>query len=65
MFEINREHLPVEEHHALAVDLVEPGHDALAGPWREIVAQKWFRDALPWILVTLWRGFAPFERSGT
>lgn len=55
--EINRKRLPVEEHHALAVDLVEPGYEALAGPWREVVVQKWFRDAVPWILVTLWRGF--------
>jgi hypothetical protein len=57
VFEINRQHLPLEEHHTLAVDLVEPGHEALTGPWREVVVQKWFRDAVPWILVTLWRGF--------
>jgi hypothetical protein len=57
VFEFNRKHLPLEEHHVLAVDLVEPGHEALTGPWREVVVQKWFRDAVPWILVTLWRGF--------
>ena len=47
VFEIGREHFPLEEHHALAVDLVEPGHDALTGPWREVVLQKSFRDAVP------------------
>ncbi len=56
VFEIAGEQLPREEHHTLAVDLVEPGTGATAGPWREIVIQKSFRDALPWILVTLWRG---------
>jgi hypothetical protein len=57
VFEIGREHFLPREHHTLAVDLVEPGHHALAGPWREVVMQKWFRDTVPWILVTLWRGF--------
>lgn len=57
VFEIGREHLPLEESHALAVDLVEPGHGALAGRWREVVTQQSFRDAVPWVLVTLWRGF--------
>lgn len=56
VFEIPHERLPPDEHHTLAVDLVEPGKDALAGPWREVASQKCFQDALPWILVTLWRG---------
>lgn len=60
VFEIAREQLPPEEHHTMSVDLVEPGYDALTGPWREVVVQKYFRDAVPWILVTLWRGFTIF-----
>lgn len=56
VFEIAGENFPPEEHHTLVVDLVEPGHGALAGPWREVVAQRSFRDNVPWILVTLWRG---------
>lgn len=46
-------------HHTLTVDLVEPGHAALPGPWREIVWQATVNDAVPWLLVTLWRGLAP------
>jgi hypothetical protein len=56
VFEIPIDHSPQDEHHTLVVDLIEPGIAAAPGPWREIVLQKAFQDAVPWILVTLWRG---------
>ncbi|MGH2372971.1 MAG: hypothetical protein ACRDIC_05770 [bacterium] len=56
--EIPREQFLDDEHHTLAVDLIEPGNNAAPGPWKEIVVQKSFQDAVPWILVTLWRGMA-------
>lgn len=56
VFEIPSEKFPPGDHHTLAVDLVEPEGRAAPGPWKEIVAQTSFRDAVPWILVTLWRG---------
>ena len=56
LFEIPSSQFPQTEHHTLVVDMVEPGKSASAGPWKEIVLQKSFQDAVPWILVTLWRG---------
>ena len=58
VFEIPREQFAGDEHHTFAVDLVEPGRNAVPGPWKEMVVQKSFQDAVPWILVTLWRGMA-------
>ncbi len=58
VFEIPSNQFPQAEHHTLVVDLVEPGNSAAAGPWKEIVLQKSFQDAVPWILITLWRGMA-------
>lgn len=55
-FEIDASQIPETEHHTLTADLVEPGIDALPGPWKDIVAQQRFDDAIPGILVTLWRG---------
>lgn len=51
--------LPQEEHHTIAVDLVERGATRPAhGPWRQVITQKSFPDLVPQIsiLVTLWRG---------
>jgi hypothetical protein len=56
IFEIPIEQFGQGEHHTLVVDLVEPGRSAALGPWREIIVQRSFQDAAPWILVTLWRG---------
>ena len=58
VFEIPIEQFPRGEHHTLSVDLVEPGKTAAPEPWKEIVVQKSFQDAAPWILATLWRGMA-------
>jgi len=55
---IPRQDLPLDEHHTLAVDLVEPGNDASPLPWRAMVLQRSFRDTVPWILVTLGRGIS-------
>ena len=56
VFEIDYAEIPREEHHTLAVDLVEPGYSAIPVLGREAIVQRIFRDAAPWILVTLWRG---------
>jgi len=56
VFEIDCIQMPPEEHHTLAVDLIEPGHSAIPVLGKEAVVQRSFRDAAPWILVTLWRG---------
>ncbi len=56
VFEIDHPQIPPEEHHTLAVDLVEPGYSAIPVLGREAIVQRTFRDAAPWILVTLWRG---------
>ena len=58
VFEIPSEQFPQGEHHTLVVDLVEPGKTPALGPWRDMVVQKSFQDAVPWILATLWRGMA-------
>jgi hypothetical protein len=65
VFDLGREQFSVDEQHTLAVDLVEPGHDALAGLGREIVAQRRFREGVPEILVTLWRGLVVTLFPGT
>ncbi len=59
VFEIDHPQIPPEEHHTLAVDLVEPGYSAIPVLGREAIVQRTFSDASPWILVTLWRGM-PF-----
>ncbi len=56
LFEIGSEQLPPEHHYTLAVDLVEPGCSMIPVLGKQIVAQMSFRDASPWILVTIWKG---------
>jgi hypothetical protein len=59
VFEIPIEELlPDEEFHSVAVDLIAPGGVALIGSGKQVVLQKCFKDAVPWILATLWRGSA-------
>ena len=58
VFQIPKEQFLPGEPHTLVADIVEPGMAAAPGPWRDIVVQKSFQDAVPWILVTLWRGLA-------
>ena len=59
VFELGREHFTSGAHHTLTVDLVEPNSAALPGPWQEQIWQESIRDAVPWILTTLWRGLSP------
>ncbi len=56
IFEISSAQLPTEDHHTLAVDLIQPGYLAIPVLGKEILVQRCFQDASPWILVTLWRG---------
>jgi len=56
VFELGCEHFTSGAHHTLTVDLVEPNSAALPGPWQEQIWQESIRDAVPWILTTLWRG---------
>ncbi len=58
VFEIPSELFHAGEPHTLVADIIEPGMAAAPGPWVNIVGQKSFQDAEPWILVTLWRGLA-------
>jgi hypothetical protein len=58
VFELGPEHFIGLGTHTLTVDLVEPNHAALPGPWREQIWQESIRDAVPWILITLWRGIS-------
>ncbi len=46
------------EPYTLVADIIEPGQAAAPGPWKNIVAQKTYKDAVPWILITLWSGLA-------
>lgn len=56
VFEIPIDNFPPDQHHTLVVDLVAPGAGPSSGPWTQIVMQEHFRDTVPWISVTLWRG---------
>jgi len=38
-------------HGAVAVDLVEPGHEPLDLFWKRIVVQRIFRDTTPWVVI--------------
>jgi hypothetical protein len=61
VFEIPIEQFPEQEHHTLAVDLVEYGKSTpYLGPWQHVIVQKSFQDLVPEIsiLATLWRGMA-------
>ena len=58
VFELGPEHFCSGSHHTLTVDLVDPYSGALPGPWQEQIWQESIRDAMPWILVTLWRGLS-------
>jgi hypothetical protein len=39
----------------VAIDVTEPGGEAIITPGAQIVAQHTFSDAIPWILVTVFR----------
>jgi hypothetical protein len=41
--------------HTVAVDLTEANGSALAQPWSQIVMQKRFSEAIPEVLLTVWR----------
>src|SRR5262245_59348177 len=56
VFEIGATAFSPTEVRVIAVDLSEPGGSALLGPSTDVIAQHVFRDAIPWILVTVWRG---------
>jgi hypothetical protein len=58
VFQIPRQLFVAGEPHTLVADIIEPGQGAAPGAWRDIVVQKSFQDAVPWILFTLWRGLA-------
>lgn len=47
----------------VAVDLVEPGHEPTEYPFFKIVTRQFFREALPWIVITV--GFFEFESETT
>jgi hypothetical protein len=38
-------------HGAVAVDLVEPEHEPMDLFWERVVAQRTFRDAIPWVVI--------------
>ena len=40
-------------HGGVTVDLVEPGHEPTVFPWTEIVARRFFRETLPWVVITV------------
>ncbi len=61
IFEIPNNQFRPAEHHTLVVDLIEPGAAATGGTWKEIVLQKTIQDAVPWILITLWRGIVEMK----
>ncbi len=46
--------LPADRQQMIAVDLVAEGAREIQMPSSRIVDQRTFRDAVPWILVTLW-----------
>jgi len=50
-------------HGMVAVDLVEPGHEPTEYPFFKIVTRQFFREALPWIVITV--GFFEFESETT
>jgi hypothetical protein len=37
----------------VTVDLVEPGHVAIEVPFSKIVTRQVFRDALPWVVISV------------
>lgn len=56
VFQIPRKQFVSGEPHTLVADIIEPCQAAAPGPWKNIVVQKTYTDAVPWILVTLWSG---------
>jgi len=40
-------------HGAVTVDLVEPGHEPMPFAWKQIDARQTFRDATPWVVITV------------
>ena len=56
IFAIDKQLLTLGEPHTLTLDAVAAGGEALPGAWKEVVAQRRFDDAIPELLVTLWRG---------
>jgi hypothetical protein len=44
-------------HGGITVDLVEPGHEAADFPWSKVITRQIFREALPWLVITVgWSG---------
>jgi hypothetical protein len=41
---------------SISVDLVEPGEATTSIPWSQVVMRKVFREATPWLVVTIRRG---------
>ena len=56
VFALGPEHFASGADHTLTVDLVEANGTAILGPWQQQIWQESIRDAVPWILITLWRG---------
>jgi hypothetical protein len=46
-------HRDGKRHHAVTVDIVEPGCEPLDHPWTEIHTRRVFKDAVPWIVITV------------
>jgi hypothetical protein len=40
-------------HGQVTVDLVEPDHEPVPFPWERIAVQRTFRDAAPWVVITV------------
>jgi len=40
-------------HGSVTVDLVEPGHEPASFPWKRIVYRQTFKDAVPWVVITV------------
>jgi hypothetical protein len=62
VFEIPLSELRPEKYrHTVTVDLVEPNHVADIVPEKAIVRQAVFKDAVPWIVATLFETWDPAE----
>lgn len=63
VFEIPIERLSLSEQYTLALDILAPGAERLGGPWQEAVLEHSFKDGVPWIHATLWRGLENFAST--
>jgi hypothetical protein len=61
VFAIPADRITSGNQYALAVDLLASGARRFEGPWLEAVLEYTFKDALPWIHATLWRGLRDFK----